>query len=356
VDKIKSLWEEQRALFLVVAVLLIVVLVFAIINPTWILYLVVGGIVLVVLWLTMDTVLKARKRKRQENLDERIAAKEGIDDRKREWLTWSQELRKHGIDRYELPFYLLVGEPQSGKSILLQNSGLNFPLGQTKLSGPGGTRGCDWWFTEEAVVLDLAGRLFTHEGGASDATEWEAFLGLLAGYRPLSPANGILLVIPCDSLLQDSAEETKRKATRIQESLTTLVDKLEAQLPIYVVLTKADKIFGFAESVHRLDSERRRQMFGWSRSADDFEKPFSMPEFRKAFDRIRTRAHLIRAGALSSAQVPDALPEIDRLFAFPEELGALAAPLESYMERIFSESALVERLFFRGLYLGRAVH
>ena len=304
-----------------------------------------------VCWLAIHYGVKAwRKRKRSE-FDEKIAAKEGIEDRRREWATWTEELEKQGIDRYELPFYLLVGEPQSGKSVLLHNSDLHFPFGQNRLSGVGGTRGCDWWFTEEAVVLDLAGRLFTHEGGAADRVEFEAFLELLSEFRPLCPANGVILVIPCDSLLTDDADQCALKATKIQNALLTLTTKLQAQLPIYLVLTKADQIFGFAESVHRLDVERRHEMFGWSRSAEKIDSPFDIKEVVDGFEEMVGRARLLRAHMMAGARVPEALPEVDRLVAFPHEFEGLRGNLETYLKRIFTASNITDRVFFRGVYL-----
>ncbi len=302
-------------------------------------------------WIGVHYGLKAWRKRKNKAFDEAVAAKEGIEDRKREWAGWNEELDKQGIDRYELPFYLLVGEPQSGKSVLLHNSDLHFPFGQTRLSGIGGTRGCDWWFTEEAVILDLAGRLFTHEGGAADRLEWEAFLDLLSEFRPLCPANGVMLVIPCDGLLAETPDQCSAKANKIQAALLTLTGKLQAQLPVYLVLTKGDKVFGFAESVHRLDVERRHEMFGWSRPSEKIEAPFDMAEVRAGFDGMVVRAELLRAQMLSTARLPEALPEIDRMYAFPEELAGVWSNLEVYLRRIFTESGLVDRLYFRGVYL-----
>jgi type VI protein secretion system component VasK len=304
-----------------------------------------------VTWLAIHYGVKAwRKRKRTE-FDERVAAKEGIEDRRREWSSWTEELEKQGIDRYELPFYLLVGEPQSGKSVLLHNSDLHFPFGQSRLSGVGGTRGCDWWFTEEAVILDLAGRLFTHEGGTADRLEFEAFLELLAEFRPLCPANGVILVIPCDSLLKDTAEQCGAKATKIQNALLALTTKLQAQLPVYLVLTKGDQVFGFAESVHRLDVERRHQMFGWSRPADRIDSPFDVTEVLTGYEELVHRARLLRAHMTAGARLPEALPEVDRMYAFPHELAGMQANLEVYLKRIFTASNVTDRVFFRGIYL-----
>ena len=51
----------------------------------------------------------------------------------------------------ELPWYMIIGPPGSGKTTALSNSGLEFPLadrfGKTAVRGVGGTRSCDWWFT-----------------------------------------------------------------------------------------------------------------------------------------------------------------------------------------------------------------
>jgi hypothetical protein len=355
VGKLSELWKSNKWAVIGVVALILVLVVCSIYWPehlgrsfVWIL---VAAVIIAVGWFLIDFLFGKLKKLKQRKFDDKVAAKEGIDERKDEWSDWTSRMSERGIDRYDLPFYLLVGEPQSGKSVMLHNSDLHFPFGTSRLSGPGGTRGCDWWFTDEAVILDLAGRLFTHEGGASDEAEWAAFLGLLSDYRPLSPANGIILVIPCDSLLGDSEEKSAAKAAKIKDALLTLVTKLQAQLPIYVVLTKADKVFGFAETVHRLGSEKRREMFGWSRPADQYDKPFSPNEFRDGFEEVIGRAQLLRARSLSEARIPDALGEVDRLYAFPDELRTLQAPLEIYLNRIFKESNLVDLLFFRGVYI-----
>ena len=53
---------------------------------------------------------------------------------------------------YEQPWYAIIGPPGAGKTTALLNAGLSFPLaaemGQSAVAGVGGTRMCDWWFTE----------------------------------------------------------------------------------------------------------------------------------------------------------------------------------------------------------------
>src|SRR5262249_40362982 len=82
---------------------------------------------------------------------------------------------------YDLPWYVFIGAPGAGKTTALVNSGLRFPLadrlGKDAVRGVGGTRDCDWWFTDEAVFLDTAGRYTTQQSNQDvDAGAWKGFL------------------------------------------------------------------------------------------------------------------------------------------------------------------------------------
>ena len=114
--------------------------------------------------------------------------------------------KRGGHSLYELPWYVIIGAPGSGKTTALVNSGLNFPLeqrsGKGALRGVGGTRNCDWWFTDEAVFLDTAGRYTTQDSdAAADSAGWTEFLALLRKYRKRRPVNGVILTISAQDLM-----------------------------------------------------------------------------------------------------------------------------------------------------------
>ena len=94
---------------------------------------------------------------------------------------------KRGSDAlYVLPWYVMVGPPGAGKTTALRHSGLAFPYLDSSGSGTrgvGGTRNCDWWFTNEGILLDTAGRYATE---VEDHDEWTAFLEQLASFAPKS--------------------------------------------------------------------------------------------------------------------------------------------------------------------------
>jgi type VI secretion system protein ImpL len=60
---------------------------------------------------------------------------------------------------YQLPWYVLIGPPGSGKTTALTTASLRFLVTDEKgqgqeLRGVHGTRDCDWFFTDQAVLLD----------------------------------------------------------------------------------------------------------------------------------------------------------------------------------------------------------
>ena len=134
-----------------------------------------------------DQVANARPDRRAEIAQLQFQMKRGI-----EALKASKLGSKGGGALYSLPWYLVVGPPGAGKSTALRHSGLAFPFLDPErggVRGVGGTRNCDWWFTNEGILLDTAGRYSTE---ATDQDEWSAFLGFLKKYRPRKPINGII--------------------------------------------------------------------------------------------------------------------------------------------------------------------
>src|SRR5713101_4314746 len=120
---------------------------------------------------------------------------------------------------YDLPWYVIIGPPGAGKTTALVNSGLKFPLSRgaapAAVAGVGGTRYCDWWFTEEAVLIDTAGRYTTQDSDArSDKESWFSFLDLLKKSRPRQPINGVLIAISIEDIQPCRARISQRTRRR----------------------------------------------------------------------------------------------------------------------------------------------
>jgi len=128
---------------------------------------------------------------------------------------------------YDLPWYVFIGAPGAGKTTALVNSGLRFPLadrfGVEAVRGVGGTRDCDWWFTDDAVFLDTAGRYTTQESQKEvDAGAWKGFLQLLKKSRPRRPVNGALVTISVADVLQQTGPEREAHAAALRSRIREL--------------------------------------------------------------------------------------------------------------------------------------
>ena len=148
--------------------------------------------------------------------------------------TAMSELRKSKNGRKhlnELPWYVMIGPPGAGKTTAIVNSGLKFPLaesmGKTAIGGVGGTRNCDWWFTNDAVLIDTAGRYTTQESDAEgDNAGWLGFLGLLKKYRKRQPINGAMIAISLSDLLMQDEVTQASHARAVRRRLNELREKL----------------------------------------------------------------------------------------------------------------------------------
>ena len=164
---------------------------------------------------------------------------------------------------YSRPWYVIIGPPGAGKTTALLNSGLRFPFADSALKGVGGTRNLDFWFADEAALVDTAGRYTTQDSDAiADSRAWEHFLGLLRKHRPLQPINGVLVAIGIDELMRADRIGLDAHASAVRRRLNEVQRTLEVAAPVYVLFTKADLLAGFVEYYDDLDVEGRRAVLG----------------------------------------------------------------------------------------------
>jgi type VI secretion system protein ImpL len=189
---------------------------------------------------------------------------------------------------------VFIGAPGSGKTTALVNSGLKFPADQrgskAAVRGVGGTRNCDWWFTDEAVFLDTAGRYTTQDSDASSDSEgWREFLALLTKYRQRRPVNGIILTISTQDLLTQGDAGREAHVDAARRRLTEFTRELQVQLPVYVMVTKCDMVAGFSEYFDDLTQEDRAQVWGVTFPYDQSLSGEAAEAFPEEFDSLVER-------------------------------------------------------------------
>ena len=256
---------------------------------------------------------------------------------------------------YQLPWYVLIGPPGSGKTTALLNSGLKFPLaermGRDPVAGVGGTRNCDWWFTEDAILLDTAGRYTTQDSDPEvDQKSWAGFLNLLKTYRPLQPINGVLVFVSLADVAGSNAGERFNIAASIRARIAELTRVFGSRFPIYVVLTKADLIAGFVQFFDAYSRGDREQVWGVTFPLDD-GKPDTqdaVSRFDIEFDQLLTRMNAI---VLERLQQETDVQRRGLIYGFPLQVAMLKEHLHELLKEIFSTSKFDTRPLLRGIYL-----
>jgi len=263
-------------------------------------------------------------------------------------------LRKSKLGRghlYQLPWYVIIGPPGAGKTTAIINSGLSFPLEEKAgpVGGVGGTRNCDWWFANDAVLVDTAGRYTTQESDAdADNAGWLGFLDLLKKHRKRQPINGALVAISLSDLAMQDPMASQAHAAAIRHRLQELRAKLGVRFPVYVLFTKADLIAGFSEFFDRLGKEERGQVWGFTLPLPKGRKAAApAAAFDEEFSRLLDR---INSQSLERMQEETDPARRALITGFPAQVAALRASAKEFLDELFQDNQFQDRQLLRGVY------
>ncbi|WP_175689523.1 type VI secretion system membrane subunit TssM [Burkholderia anthina] len=305
---------------------------------------------------------------------------------------------------YELPWYVTLGSSGTGKTSMLLNGGLAFPIAEQMQRAAGKptdeAAAVDWWLTNEAVLIDTVGYYTRHgtspvmdadvpaepvdkstaevrgndepaeahdDGGAEassisqaatskssanaasirgdtrgwhealDRGEWLGFLGMLRRHRPRAPINGALLVVDVATLARTGEQKRIAEAAALRARLVELRSELGIHFPVYVLVTKMDRLTGFVEYFSDLATESRAQAWGVT-------LPYGKGAAEKSGLHVRYRDELMQLSERVFDMVHTRLQDEDetikrrQLVALPEEFSALIAPLVDLIDRVFLDS------------------
>lgn len=316
-------------------------------------------LLIVLVWLTVGVVylIKFLRRRKSENALEAAISEptisgdgEVLGEKMSEALSVLKTSSGSKAYLYDLPWYVIIGPPGSGKTTALLNSGIKFPLaekGQGAVAGVGGTRYCDWWFSEEAVMIDTAGRYTTQDSDAeADRESWLSFLKLLKTNRENQPINGVIVSISVQEVLTATPTELEAHSDTIRRRLMEIHDELKVDFPVYVLFTKADLISGFMEYFGSFSAARRQKVWGHTFQTES-KKEQTVDRFSTEYDALVSRLSEEVTDRL--AEEPDSVNRI-AIFGFPGQVALLKDRLQGFMDGVFAHTRYKVNANLRGFY------
>lgn len=256
--------------------------------------------------------------------------------------------------RYQIPWFVSIGDADAGKSTLFASAPIHRPFADPGTLPQSGAS-CSWWFYDNAIVLDVAGRTLLSTGGrAPQGNGWRRFIKLLQASRPQRPLDGLILSISARDLLDQGAEGSNallQKAETLHNQLWELQKLLELNFPIYMIVTQCDALDGFPEFCAALPPDFPAGMLGWS-SPYGVEAAYNPRWVNEILDETLGDIGALETDLYLNPSVKD---RWGRMALLPESFRALRRPMEQVLTRIFTPTAYHEVFLLRGVYFTGAM-
>ncbi|MCG9750106.1 type VI secretion system membrane subunit TssM [Vibrio brasiliensis] len=263
---------------------------------------------------------------------------------------------------YSLPWYLVLGLENAGKTSLINRSGQNFALSSVmRASGQKSENpySFDWWIGDESVLIDPDGELLTQgnrnqdNDGELERRLWLNFVNWLEKTRSRRPLNGIVLALDISHLATSTASERKAYANLLRARIRELMETLATRLPVYITLTKLDLLYGFEPFFKHYSKSQRDEVLGFTFSLESVDNlDHWLEEFSKDYGQFVSKINELFPHAVAE---PLEQEERDAIYSFTRQMSGLQDILKDFFQDAlssdqFSTSALVRGAYFTSVY------
>lgn len=282
---------------------------------------------------------------------DRMSARE-LEDHKvlqERWKTVIEKIRKSHLKKmgnplYVLPWYMIIGESGSGKTTSLNSARLSTFTDSESSGSISGTKDCDWWFLDDSIIIDTAGRYAIPVNGDPDKNEWQKVMSLLLKYRKKEPLNGVIVTVAADKLLGSPVEQIEEEGKTIRRRIDELMRVLGLKLPVYLLVTKCDLIQGMNNFSAKFSDDTLKQPMGI------INQDLSTDITAFLDNAMSTIGKRLRNMRLLLLHQSDSKATDRAMLLFPEEFEGIKGPLQDFLKTLFGKNPYQETPLLRGLY------
>ncbi len=261
-----------------------------------------------------------------------------------------------GASAANLPAFLIVGPPGSGKTSVMLHSGLEPELlaGQVYQGARvAPTATLNIWLARQVVFIEISAPFATDVNALKAIVKQLKPRGIGQALRKTHPPRGVLLCMNQEQVAETAVPaEITALARPWNECLSLVAAGLGIQLPVYVLLSKLDGMTGFAEFVSNLGVRECGQALGAA------TRPFNAAAdgaYAEETSRVVNQHFSSVAFALCEGRLPLLRRELNPAriavgYQFPREFQKLQKNLVQFLVELGRPSQLQVSPFLRGFY------
>lgn len=223
------------------------------------------------------------------------------------------------------PVYLVLGNKGSGKNQFLNVSNAIKPMDKVKNVK---NDFFEWSESDSAVYIKPNHRLTFQEISSNDSLLWDALINEVIKHKPRKPFAGCMLLIDFEFLIVHDDEQTDYTLNALLQRLESIKETTGATLPLYLIMTKLDKLEGFKEYIH----------FSPLKSSVEFlaiplkdAKGAILDYFRDSYKNI---VKVMESNALDSSSYTNNPDEKQTILAFPKQFELCEKEISRIIERL----------------------
>ncbi len=163
-------------------------------------------------------------------------------------------------DEYSLPWYLVIGEPGAGRSTAIKSMQLTWPQGDGPLSIGIPQQLATYWLAGEAVFIEPEAGVL---GPRRDPNALKGLCDEIHAKRPREPVDGILFIMSLAEIIDLDERGIEEYANRLRRYLVEVGQSFKADVPVYVVITRYDTVWGFAEVFQWVPERKGEEPWGF---------------------------------------------------------------------------------------------
>ncbi|MGI3036648.1 type VI secretion system membrane subunit TssM [Vibrio diabolicus] len=244
------------------------------------------------------------------------------------------------------PTYLMLGNKGSGRRQFLFNSSAIKPMDRTRTAK---NDFFEWYESDSAVYIKPDQRLVFQEISSSDASLWNTFIEEVIRHRPRKPFSGCLFFIDFEFMIVSEPEQKEYTISSLLERLSTINSKTSSALPIYLIMSKLDKLDGFKEYMHFSSLKTRVEFL--SIPLKEAKGVFS--EYYR--DSYRNLVKVLESNALDASANSTDIDEKQAILAFPKQFELCQSEVSYVLERLCDVNNGVYSLDIREIFFSSSL-